>query len=75
MLRQNITQNQCEIQQRNKLFSDVPLGCVILEPSFIIKIMVQIIKIKSKDSMDEKTHAVFSKITDAVVQMAEEIRE
>ncbi len=75
MLRPNITQKQCEISQRNKLFLDVSLGYAILEPPFIIKTMMKIIKIKSKDSMDEKTHAEFSKIIDAVVRMAEEIRE
>ncbi len=47
----------------------------ILEPSSIIKTMVRIIKIKSKDSMDEETRTEFSKIADAVIRMADEIRE
>ncbi len=51
------------------------LDQTILEPSSIIKTMVRIIKIKSKDSMDEETRAEFSKIADAVIRMADEIRE
>ncbi len=47
----------------------------ILEPSSIIKTMVKIIEIKSKDSMDKETRTEFSKITDAVIRMADEIRE
>jgi hypothetical protein len=47
----------------------------ILEPTSIIKTMVKIIKIKSKDSMDEETRTEFSKIADAVIRMADEIRE
>ena len=37
--------------------------------------MIKIIKINSKSKMDEATHKQFSKITDAVVRMAEEVKK
>lgn len=75
MLRTSITQKQCEVSQRNDLMVGFALECARLEPSSIIKTMMKIIKIKSKDSMDVETRVQFSKIADAVVRMAEEIRE
>jgi hypothetical protein len=75
MPRSNITQKQYEIPQRNKLVAEVSAGYAGLEPSSIIKTMMKIIKMSSKDNMDKETREQFSKITDAVVRMAEEIRE
>ncbi|TLX68671.1 MAG: hypothetical protein E6L02_00075 [Thaumarchaeota archaeon] len=75
MQRPNITQKQYEIPQRNKLVTKVSIGYAGLEPSSIIKTMIKIIKMSSKDSMDKETRKQFSKITDAVIRMAEEIRE
>ncbi len=75
MLRPNITQKQYEILQRNKLVTEVSHSEARIEPSSVIKTMIKIIKMNSKDSMDKETHEQFSKITDAVVRMVEEIRE
>ena len=75
MQRQNITQKQYEIPQRNKLVTKVSTGYTGLEPSSIIKTMMKIIKMSFKDSMDKETREQFSKITDAVIRIAEEIRE
>jgi len=75
MQRPNITQKQHELPQRNKLVTNVSIGCAGLEPSSIIKTMMKIIKMNSKDNMDKETREQFYKITDAVVRMAEEIRE
>ncbi len=75
MQRPNITQKQYEVPQRNKLVTEVSTGYAGLEPSSIIKTMMKIIKMSSNDSMDKETREQFSKITDAVVRMAEEIRE
>jgi len=75
MQRQNITQKQYEIPQRNKLVTKVSTGYAGLEPSSIIKTMMKIIKMNFKGSMDKETREQFSKITDAVVRIAEEIRE
>ena len=75
MQRPNITQKQYEIPQRNKLVTKVSTGHTGLEPSSIIKTMIKIIKMSFKDSMDKETREQFSKITDAVVRIAEEIRE
>ncbi|TLX83405.1 MAG: hypothetical protein E6L00_01015 [Thaumarchaeota archaeon] len=75
MQRPNITQKQYEIPQRNRLVTEVSIGFAGLEPSSIIKTMIKIIKMSSKDSMDKETRKQFSKITDAVIRMAEEIRE
>ena len=75
MQRPNITQKQYEIPQRNKLVTKVSTGYTGLEPSSIIKTMMKIIKTSFKDSMDKETCEQFSKITDAVVRLAEEIKE
>ncbi len=75
MLRTSITQKQCEISKKNELMPRFPLEHSSLEPSSIIKTMIKIIKTKSKDSMDVETRVQFSKIADAVIRMAEEIRE
>lgn len=75
MQRPNITQKQYEIPQQNKLVTKVSTGYTGLEPSSIIKTMMKIIKTSFKDSMDKETREQFSKITDAVVRLAEEIKE
>ena len=75
MQRPNITQKQYEIPQRNELVTKVSTGYTGLEPSSIIKTMMKIIKTSFKDSMDKETREQFSKITDAVVRLAEEIKE
>ncbi|HEV2193498.1 MAG TPA: hypothetical protein VGR54_07780 [Nitrosopumilaceae archaeon] len=75
MSRTSITQKQCEASQRNDLMSGFPLEHSSLEPSSIIKTMMKIIKTRSKDSMDVETRVQFSKIADAVVRMADDIRE
>ena len=75
MLRTNTTQKQCELAQRNKQLLGFPLEDASFDPSSAIKTMLKIIKINSKDSMDEETKVQFSKITDAVVQMVEEIKK
>ncbi|HYL66570.1 MAG TPA: hypothetical protein VEU72_05405 [Nitrosopumilaceae archaeon] len=69
------TQKQCEVSQRNDLIRGFSLENSNLEPTFIIKTMMKIIRTKSKDSMDVETQVQFSKITDAVIRMAEEVRE
>lgn len=75
MQRPSIKQKQCEILQRNKLVTGSSIGYAGLEPSSIIKSMMKIIKMGYKDSMDKETREQFSKISDAVIRMAEEIRE
>ncbi|MBI1829187.1 MAG: hypothetical protein HY222_07305 [Thaumarchaeota archaeon] len=75
MLRTTITQKQLGVSQRNESISGFSLEQTRFEPSYIIKTMMKIIKTKSKDSMDVETRMQFSKIADAVVRMAEEIRE
>ena len=75
MQRPNLTQKQCEIPQRKKLVTESSIRYAGLEPSSIIKSMMKIIKMSSKNSMDKETREQFSKITDAVVRMTEEIRE
>ena len=76
MLRINPTQKQYEITQRNKqLMGFSPKDVVNCDPASAIKTMLRIIKIKSRDSMDEETQVQFSKITKAVVRMVEEIKE
>jgi len=75
MLRTYIKQKQCEVSQRNDLMHGFSLKDTKLEPSYIIKIMMEIIKIRSKDYMDEETNLQFSRTVDAAVLMAEEIRE
>jgi hypothetical protein len=75
MLRINTTQKQYELPQRNKQLSGFPLEDANADPVSFIKTMLKIIKIKSGDNMDRETKAQFSKITDAVVQMAEQVRK
>jgi hypothetical protein len=75
MLRINTTQKQCELSQRSNQLPGFSLEDSSFDQVSFIKTMLKIIKIKSRDSMDEETKAQFSKITDAVVQMAEEVRE
>jgi len=75
MLRTTTTQKQCEVSQRNDLMRGFPLENSSLEPSSIIETMMKAIKTKYKDSMDVETQVQFSKIADAVIRMAEEIRE
>ena len=75
MARTNITQKQCEVHQRDRLVSMVSLECTRLELSYIVKTMIRIIKIKTKDSMNKETREQFSNITDAVVQMVDEIKK
>ena len=75
MQRPNITQKQYEIPQRNKLVTKGSTGYTGLEPLSIIKTMMKIIKMNFKDSMDKETREQFSKITETVVRIAEEIRE
>ena len=75
MLRTSITQKQHVVSQGNYLMSGLLSEHARLEPSSIIKTMIKIIKTKSKDSMDVETQEQFSKIADAIVRMAEEIRK
>jgi hypothetical protein len=69
------TQKQCEVSQRNNRIRGLSLENSSLEPTSIIKTMMKIIRTKSKDSMDVETQVQFSKITEAVIRMAEEVRE
>jgi hypothetical protein len=75
MLRTSITQKQYEVSQRNVLTYGFSREYAILEPSFVIKTMIKIIKIKTKENMDVETRMQFLKITDAIVRMVEDIRE
>lgn len=72
MSRTSVTQKQYSTH-RNKMMSEFFIEHAKLDPSFIIKTMLRIIKIKSKDSMNEATQTQFSKIVDSVIQMVEEI--
>ena len=75
MLRTNITQEQCALSKRNELVSRFSREQSSLMPLSIIKIMMKIMKTKSNDNMDVETQIQFSKIADAIIRMAEEIRE
>ncbi|MBI3639793.1 MAG: hypothetical protein HY223_05700 [Thaumarchaeota archaeon] len=75
MLRTNITQKQYEVSQRNVLTYGFSRERIVLEPSSIIKTMIKVIKIKTKESMDVETRIQFLKITDAIVRLVEDIRE
>jgi hypothetical protein len=75
MLRTSITQKQYEVPQRNVLTYGFSQEYAILEPSSIIKTMIKIIKIKTKENMDVETRIQFLKVTDAIVRMVEDIRE
>ena len=75
MLRTNTTQKQREVYQRNVLTSKFSHEHIVLEPSFVFKTMIKIIKIKTKETMDVETRMHFLKIADAVVRMIEDISE
>jgi hypothetical protein len=75
MSRTSMTQKQYDVSQRNDLMKRFSLENSSLEPSSIIKIMMKIIRTKSKDSMNMETQVQFSKIADAVIRMVEEVRE
>ena len=75
MSRANIKQKQYEVYQRNVLTSKFLDGPIVLEPSFVFKTMIKIIKIKTKETMDVETRMHFLKIADAVVRMIEDISE
>jgi hypothetical protein len=75
MLRTNIAQKQFEVSKRNNSISGFSFEHSHLEPAHIIKTMMNIIKTKSKDGMDVETRMHFSKFIDAIVRMAEEIRQ
>jgi len=74
MLTPNMGQEQYEITYSNNLHRSSS-ELVREEPLFIVKTMMKIIKSKTHYSMDEQTRVQFSKITDAIVQMVDEIRE
>ncbi len=75
MLRTTTAQKQCEVSQRNDLMKGFSLENSSLEPLSIIKTMMKIIRTKSIGSMNMETQVQFSKIADAVIRMAEEVRE
>jgi len=75
MLRTSSAQKQYELPNRSKIMSGFSIDQSSLEPSSIIKTMMKIIRIESKDKMDVETRAQFSKITDAIVRMTDEIKE
>jgi hypothetical protein len=72
MLSTDTTQKQHGIH-RNNMRYEFSTEHAKLSPAFIIKTMLKIIKIKSKDGMNEETRIQFSKIVDSVIQMVEEI--
>lgn len=74
MSRTSMTQKQYPISKRNDLTYGFSLEQSSLTTPHIIKTMMGIIQTESKDSMDVKTQLQFSRIADAVVRMAEEIR-
>jgi len=75
MLRTTTTQKQCKGSQRNDLMRGFSLENSSVEPLSIIKTMMKVIRTKSMGSMNMETRVQFSKITDAVIRMAEEVRE
>ena len=75
MLRTNMTQKQCEISNRNNPIHEFLLEHSSSEMPAIIKTMMKIITTKAKENMDIETHIQFSKISDAVIRMAEETRK
>ena len=74
MSRISMTQKQYPISKRSDLTYGFSLEQSSLTTPHIIKTMMGIIQTESKDSMDVKTQLQFSRIADAVVRMAEEIR-
>ena len=75
MLRTTTTQKQCKSSQRNDLMRGFSLENSSVEPLSIIKTMMKVIRTKSMGSMNMETQVQFSKIADAVIRMAEEVRE
>jgi len=75
MSRTSITQKQHEVYQKNVLTSEFLDEPIVLEPSFVFKTMIKIIKIKTKETMDVETRMHFLKIADTVVRMIEDISE
>jgi len=75
MLRTRLTQEQYEVPQRNVLTTTFSREHTVLEPSSIIKTMIKIIKIKTKEDMGLETRIQFLWITDSILRMVEDIRE
>jgi len=75
MLRTRLTQKQYEVPQRNVLTTTFSREHTVLEPSSIIKTMIKIIKIKTKEDMGLETRIQFLWITDSILRMVEDIRE
>jgi len=75
MLRTHLTQKQYEVPQRNVLTTTFSREHTVLEPSSIIKTMIKIIKIKTKENMGLETRMQFLWITDSILRMVEDIRE
>ena len=75
MLRTHLTQKQYEVPQRNVLTTTFSSEHTVLEPSSIIKTMIKIIKIKTKENMGLETRMQFLWITDSILRMVEDIRE
>ena len=74
MLRTDMTQKQYSASKRNDMVSELLLEHSSTDPSYVIKTMMKIIKTKSMNGMNEETRTQFSKIADAIVRMAEEIK-
>jgi|GEM_PF-2621246 len=75
MLRTSVTQKQYEVSQRNVLTTTFSREHTALEPSSVIKTMIKIIKIKTKENMGLETRIQFLRITDSIVRMVEDISE
>jgi len=75
MSRTHVSQKQYEVSQRNVLATTFSRERTVLEPSSIIKTMIKIIKIKTKENMGLETRIQFLWITDSIVRMVEDIRE
>jgi len=75
MLRTNMTQKQCEVSNENSTMYGFLPEHYSSEMPYIIRTMMKIITTKAKKSMDAETHIQFSKISDAVIRMAEETRK
>ena len=75
MLRTSMPQKPRMFSKRSDLMSKFSPVHSSIDMSHIIKTMMKVIKTESEDTMDVETRMQFSKIADAVVRMAEEIRE
>ena len=75
MLRTRLTQKQYEVPHRSVLTTTFSREHTVLEPSSIIKTMIKIIKIKTKENMGLETRMQFLWITDSILRMVEDIRE